>query len=325
MTDATPPAAVSPEDGGTAFAITLMEHLVVPTFVLDAELRVLIWNRACEHLTGVPASEVIGTREHWRAFYESPRPCLADLVAEGAKGRIEQLYVRPEALREPGQGLRAETWCHMPRRGQSLYLAVDAGPIFDAGGRLIAVVETLRDMSDRKRAEDQLQQLASRDLLTGLGNRHAFDAALELEWRSGERDETSLALLLIDIDHFKRFNDRYGHAAGDECLKRVAATINRFARRAGDLAVRYGSEAFVLLLPDFTRTQAQAVAQRVCDAVRSLRFVDDDEIIGVTVSIGLAVCVPMPGIEATLMLQAADAALDEAKQAGRDRVRIGEV
>ena len=87
------PQPTAAEHGqATNFAVTLMEHLVVPTFVLDAEQRVLIWNQACERLTGIPAREVIGTRDHWRAFYDSPRPCLADLVARNDWSLIDKLY-----------------------------------------------------------------------------------------------------------------------------------------------------------------------------------------------------------------------------------------
>ena len=86
------PVILAPEGQHLSFAVTLMEHLVVPTFVLDAERRVMVWNRACERLTNVLASDIIGTRDHWRAFYESPRPCLADLVAEGNFADIASLY-----------------------------------------------------------------------------------------------------------------------------------------------------------------------------------------------------------------------------------------
>ena len=116
------------------FSVRLMEHLVVPTFVLDAECRVIIWNRACERLTGVPAAQLIGSREHWRAFYGEPRPCLADLIAQGRTEEIDQLYadydhVKSDAV--PAHGRRAENWCVMPQVGSRLYLSIDAGPIFD--------------------------------------------------------------------------------------------------------------------------------------------------------------------------------------------------
>ncbi len=147
----------------TAFAVTLMEHLVVPTFVLDAECRVLIWNRACERLTGVYASEVIGTREHWRAFYDEPRPCLADLVATGDLEAVSKLYTsyqEPEP-ETPAHGVHAENWCVMPHRRQRLFLSVDAGSVYDEAGHLIAVVETLHDITDKKLAQAKVQEQAS--------------------------------------------------------------------------------------------------------------------------------------------------------------------
>ena len=144
-----------------SFAITLMEHLVVPTFVLDAEQKVLIWNRACERLTDMPAAEVLGTRNHWQAFYEEPRPCLADLVATSALEQMGKLYAAAGDPREPALGVHAENWCWMPRRRQNLYLAIDAGPVFDESGKLIAVVETLRDITESHVAQIQVQEQAN--------------------------------------------------------------------------------------------------------------------------------------------------------------------
>lgn len=145
----------------TAFAVTLMEHLVVPTFVLDAEQRVIVWNRACERLTGIPASQVMGTREHWRAFYDAPRPCLADLVATSDWSAINKLYTTHDDPSTPDHGVHAENWCSMPARGEQRYLAVDAGPVFDGAGQLIAVVETLRDNTDSKLTQLRVQEQAS--------------------------------------------------------------------------------------------------------------------------------------------------------------------
>ncbi|TCT17974.1 PAS domain S-box-containing protein/diguanylate cyclase (GGDEF)-like protein [Thiobaca trueperi] len=146
---------------GQQFAIELVHQLVVPTFVLDAECRVIVWNRACEQLTGMPAADVIGTREHWRAFYSKPRPCLADLVAQERMDEIDRFYVAHESLPDTMRDAQAENWCVMPLLGTERYLALDAAPIRDAAGRLIAVVETLRDMTDRKLAERRLRLIAS--------------------------------------------------------------------------------------------------------------------------------------------------------------------
>ncbi len=197
----------------------VLQHLVVPTFVIDAQRRVVVWNRACERLTGVTAAEVLGTSKHWQAFYEKRRYCLADLVALGRQDRIGELYTEYVATRDESLGSSAENWCVMPRLGNHLYLAIDAGPILDDDGKLIAVVETLRDMTDQKRAEMALQTLAAKDALTGLANRRSFDQALELEWSRAMRSGRTMALLFADVDHFKRFNDCHGHQGGDECLR----------------------------------------------------------------------------------------------------------
>lgn len=154
------PVVIRP-DNHLAFAISLMEHLVVPTFVLDAEQKVVIWNRACERLTGIPSAEVVGTRNQWKAFYEGPRPCLADLVATSALERMAALYAAADNPGEPSYGVHAENWCWMPRRGQRLYLAIDAGPVFDESGRLIAVIETLRDITEKHVAQIKVEEQAS--------------------------------------------------------------------------------------------------------------------------------------------------------------------
>src|ERR1700744_47673 len=160
-------------DVAQAYAVRLMQHLVVPTFVLNPKRQVVIWNRACERLTGVRASEVVGTSEHWRAFYETKRYCLADLVALGRPDKLGALYSQ-HAVPEDGLGYCAENWCVMPKLGNQLYLAIDAGPIPDQDGKLIPIVETLRDMTDQKRAEAALKSLAASDGVSGVAHRRAF-------------------------------------------------------------------------------------------------------------------------------------------------------
>jgi PAS domain-containing protein len=187
-----------------SFAVNLMQFLVVPTFVLDAEGKVLIWNKACERLTGLPASEVVGTQEHWRGFYDAPRPCLSDLIVQNRMAEIDALYVKHDETTGGAFGVHAENWCMMPRLGTELYLAIDAGPIYDEHGKLLAVVETLRDMSAQKKAQTELERLATYDGLTGIVNRRGFDARLLAEWSRAMREKTPLSLLMIDVDHFKR-------------------------------------------------------------------------------------------------------------------------
>jgi diguanylate cyclase (GGDEF)-like protein len=310
-----------PADRDRVFAINLMQDLVVPTFVLDAECRVIIWNRACERLTGVAASEVIGTRKHWRAFYGSARPCLADLVALGHTDQIEALYTTSNNAGNTDHGVHAENWCLMPQIGNELYLAVDAGPIYDADGRLIAVVETLRDMTEHKRAQIALEHLASCDGLTGVANRRSFDQKLSDEWLRGRRDRLPVSLLLLDVDHFKHFNDAYGHQRGDECLRRVASAAADVVFRPGDMVARYGGEEFGVILPATDIDGALLVADRMRDSVMRLDISHSFSEVGcVTLSIGVASTVPALADECEILLGAADTALYRAKHAGRNRV-----
>jgi diguanylate cyclase (GGDEF)-like protein/PAS domain S-box-containing protein len=307
-------------DLGQGFAVNLMQHLVVPTFVLDAKCNVLIWNKACERLTGVTAAELIGTREHWRAFYESPRPCLADLVALGRTEEVKEFYAVHEGHADTAFGVHAENWCVMPRLGTKLYLAIDAGPIYDEDGRLLAVVETLRDMTDQRTAQTALEQLAARDGLTGIANRRSFDERLNNEWKSERRDSRTLSLLMIDVDHFKSYNDTYGHQAGDNCLQRIARVLEQVVYRPGDLVARYGGEEFAMILTATDAEGATIVAKRIIDHIAGLAIPHSGSEAGhVTLSIGIATLLPKPDLPPEALISAADGALYRAKHAGRNR------
>jgi diguanylate cyclase (GGDEF)-like protein len=306
-----------------AYAVRLLQHLVVPTFVIDPQRRVVVWNRACERLTGVAAAEVLGTRRHWEAFYEEKRHCLADLVALGEQHRIGELYTQHTVSTDGSLGASAENWCHMPKLGNHLYLAIDAGPIHDDDGNLIAVVETLRDMTDHKRAEMALKTLAAKDALTDLANRRSFDQALEMEWSRGLRGGRPLALLFADVDHFKMFNDRHGHQRGDECLRAIAGVIGKTAIRPTDLATRYGGEEFAIIMPDTDMAVACSVAERLREAVMDLDIALGDAGTASIVTLSIGVATHVPGSNDAgpdWLLGQADQALYAAKNLGRNRV-----
>ena len=310
-------------DAANHYAARLLQHLVVPTFVIDADRRVVVWNRACERLTGVSATEVLGTRNHWHGFYEEDRYCLADLVALGRQDLIGDLYTEFVATKDDSVGSSAENWCVMPRLGNHLYLAIDAGPIHDDDGNLIAVVETLRDMTDQKRAEMALKTLAAKDALTGLANRRSFDQAIEMEWSRADRSGRPLALLFADVDHFKLFNDNHGHQRGDECLRDIAAVIGKTAIRPTDLATRYGGEEFAIIMPDTDMAAACAVAERLRHAVVEMRIALGEPTGDACVTLSVGVATYVPGQEVVgpdWLIGQADQALYAAKHLGRNRV-----
>jgi diguanylate cyclase (GGDEF)-like protein len=313
-------SARQPQD--RTFAVKLMQHLVVPTFVLDENCRVIVWNRACERLTGVPAGDVLGTRNHWQAFYGEPRLCLADVLAQGRGDELATLYPFHTEPSELGNGVRAENWCRMPRMGTRLYLTIDAGPIYDEDGRLIAVVETLRDMTEHKNAQIALQQLATLDSLTGLANRRSFDDKLHSEWSRARRQNGPLALIMVDVDYFKAYNDCYGHQGGDECLKAVAALLQGQAFRAGDMSARYGGEEFAVILPNTEFAGAREVAERIRAGIEAAALPHAGSAVAacVTVSLGVASLVPGADSQAGELVAVADQALYAAKRDGRNRV-----
>lgn len=172
----------------------------------------------------------------------------------------------------------------------------------------------------------ELERLAAADPLTGLANRRSFDLTLELEWRRGARTGQPLAVLMVDVDHFKRFNDAAGHAAGDECLRRVAAALVGTLRRAGETVARYGGEEFVAVLPETGIDEAKRAGERLRAAVAALAIEHPDlpSRHFVTISVGGAAVVPGPDTTPSPLVEAADRALYTAKQRGRDRVEIAD-
>jgi diguanylate cyclase (GGDEF)-like protein len=173
--------------------------------------------------------------------------------------------------------------------------------------------------------------VATADSLTGIANRRAFEEALDQEWRRTLRHRTPLCLILIDVDFFKRFNDAYGHVAGDHCLQQVAQALAGNARRAGEIAARYGGEEFAVLLPHTEVDDAHRLAQRMCEVVRQLAIPHRQSEVAphVTISAGVASALlvlardlPAEAERAspTLLIKAADQALYGAKAAGRNQV-----
>ena len=167
-----------------------------------------------------------------------------------------------------------------------------------------------------------MRDLAFVDGLTGIANRRRFDETLDIAWRNACRSGESLALMLMDIDQFKAYNDHYGHPSGDECLQTVARLLPPLLKRPRDLAARYGGEEFACLLPGCALEGALAKAHEIVHTVNTLRLPHTTSRVAphVTLSVGVAACQPQHGEPALQLLQASDAALYQAKSAGRNRV-----
>jgi diguanylate cyclase (GGDEF)-like protein len=171
-------------------------------------------------------------------------------------------------------------------------------------------------------AVELLAKLSSEDALTRIANRREFERRFAIEWGRARRERLPLALIMIDIDRFKNYNDHYGHPAGDDCLQRVAAALQAIPKRPADLVARYGGEEFVVLLPATALEEAAMIAERLRQAVADLQIPHATSRVapGVTASLGVAAGMPLELHEPAELMEAADAALYRAKENGRNRV-----
>jgi diguanylate cyclase (GGDEF)-like protein len=218
--------------------------------------------------------------------------------------------------------------------GSYVWLELNLNMLYDDRGEPAGYVDIARDISHRKLEEANFQrslataeQQASSDPLTGIANRRHFDQMIEREWLRAARDQTSLSVLLLDVDHFKLYNDVNGHLTGDTCLRQVVAAIRPVVSRPADLLARYGGEEFVVVLPNTDAAGARQMAEWIRQAVEVSRLPHAGNAPhGVlTLSIGCATMTPHPEITHLQLLEAADQALYRAKSSGRNCVQMAEV
>lgn len=299
-------------------------HAVIGTALsaivtLDEDGVVLSANPATATIFGWPEGELIGRDIR---VLMPPAPDEDDpLALIGARGS----GVR--AGRAAPQDVRAR---HRDGQGVAVQLALSRLDTVGGGPRYVAL---FTDLSEREAyaqalrdANAQLAHLSETDALTGIANRRRFDRALHDEWQRSSRHGQPLALLLIDVDHFKRYNDSRGHPMGDECLRAIARILRNCVRRAGDLVARYGGEEFALLLPHTDAAEAMALALACIEAVESAALPHPDSPLAphVTLSVGVASAASAGEPSPTALLDAADSAVYAAKRAGRRRAVMAE-
>lgn len=196
-------------------------------------------------------------------------------------------------------------------------------------GDVDCLIGFMFDITDRKRSEEQLLEMQKRlealsfeDGLTGASNRRMFDSRLENEFETARRSGQPLTLMLIDIDHFKQFNDLYGHLKGDDCLVSVASALKQLGRRRRDVVARYGGEEFAILMPETEGESARAIAERCRAMISGLKVPHEKSDCSdfVTASIGVGTVVPPPMMECRSFVQSVDKLLYAAKKNGRNRV-----
>ncbi len=232
---------------------------------------------------------------------------------------------------------------HQDREIESRALTSGAIDFIHKPPHPLVVKARVKNYLTLKRQTDHLKLLSSLDGLTGIANRRCFDTALHQEWRRAFRNQTPLALLLVDVDYFKQFNDTYGHQAGDQCLRVIADVLANIVKRPGELAARYGGEEFVILLPYCTQEQTVFLAEMICAEVRMLALPHEtsDVAATVTVSIGISsietikktrasdqssyregFLIDSDDLGAEDLVLTADQAMYDAKHEGRNRVCV---
>lgn len=235
-----------------------------------------------------------------------------DIAAEVADGfqRIVEKTAAEFSFEYPCHGAHEIRWFLMRIR-----------PVVDG-----LLVMTHEDITEQKIAQQKLNTQALTDHMTGLANRRKFETFLDAEIRRAQRSSQSIALMMIDVDRFKPFNDRYGHCAGDQCLRQIGGALRSTAKRPGDIVARYGGEEFAILLHQIEFRPALQLAKQAVAAVRALAIRHDGNPPRnvVTVSIGLSVIVPDRFTMMSDVVSRADRALYAAKTAGRDRIAVAE-
>lgn len=279
---------------------------------LDERLRYV--SPSSNRVVGWRPNQLIGT-DALAGIHPEDRPHVQAIVDAMKRGDTDEARV---------------TYRNVHRQSSEVWLESTMRVTRKDNGNVDGVVAISRDISEQKELETRLETLAIEDSLTGLANRRRFDERLNEEWARAYRDRSSLGLLMIDVDHFKAYNDEYGHPAGDACLRVVAKIIAAEMQRVGDLAARYGGEEFAMLLPNTDAGGCARIGERIRSAVHDAGLVHASSPAApcVTVSVGGAAC--RPSFERTAgagsLVEAADRALYAAKDAGRDGLMMsGEV
>ncbi|MDP6622663.1 MAG: diguanylate cyclase [Alphaproteobacteria bacterium] len=288
--------------------------LVVDDESLNIELIKAILSKDCNVVGAADGTEALGF-----AASDSPDLILLDIMMPGMDGYevCRRLKSDPLTSDIPVVFLTALGKIEQEVKGLELgaidYIAKPINPE--------VVKVRVRNHLELKRYRDTLKTLSLRDGLTGIANRRAFNDFLDQEWRRAMRNNAWLSLLMIDIDHFKPFNDNYGHGAGDDCLISVARALEATLKRPADHVARYGGEEFACVLPETDAKGAAQMAETLCHVVRDLSLKHEFSLVGdtVTVSVGGASLQPAAGSDPGGLLEIADGRLYAAKSAGRNQ------
>jgi len=308
-----------------AYLEQLVETAAEGIVMLDLQGHITLHNSEFCRMFGYPAGEIMGRD-------------IDDLI-QGPETREEGVRLTGEVMRGGRFSIEAK---RRRKDGSTIDVSVAASPIVVKGER-VACYAIYRDISDIKQAQaqvlqanaalqertrqlelvnSQLERISNYDGLTAIPNRRYFEHFYDLEWRRAWREKKWITLIMIDVDFFKAYNDRHGHLAGDECLKRIAQSL-QLVNRASDLVSRYGGEEFVAVLSGTDPAGARLIAERMRKRVHDLHLAHGDSKVGpcVTVSMGVSSQIPEASATPAELLLKADQALYLAKSSGRDQVQ----
>ena len=269
----------------------------------------------------------------WMLGYES-----SDVIIDQITDFATQVFFDPRQAEEFMVSLFetekvAKFRCRLKRKGTPAYIwalcfakisYTGSGRTNGFNGYAVDIRDTVKAENNFKKANEKLTALSVMDGLTQIPNRRRFDEYLEHEWHRHIRDKIPLSLILCDLDFFKHFNDTYGHQAGDECLKKVAAAIDKNVCRASDLAARYGGEEFAAILPNTGIQGAEVIAERIRSAIHDLQIPHNTSPVSryVTLSLGIGIYIPTQGTSEDILVAMADRALYRAKAMGRNQYSV---
>jgi diguanylate cyclase (GGDEF)-like protein/PAS domain S-box-containing protein len=266
-----------------------------------------------ESLLGWSQASWVGTEEWAARMHPEDRAWAVDYcVAKSLNGEDHEADYR--AMTKDGDYIWIRDVVHVVRK---------------ENGEVDALIGFMFDISERKKTEEQLIRLQKeledfsfKDGLTGVANRRMFDSILDLEWNNAHRSHQPLSVIMLDIDYFKQYNDFYGHIKGDDCLRRVAETLNTAGSRARDFFARFGGEEFALILPETDAEAAAKVAERCKSLIFKAQIPHEQSPIGqlLTISIGVGTIVPTNQDVPLAFIEAVDKRLYAAKQQGRNRI-----
>lgn len=293
----------------------LLDKLFDGILCVDRERRITYWNKSAEKISGYPLNEALGRSVCSELLTHCPDDqsrdcgdsCPVELTLKDGVSREAELYL-------------------LHHEGHRVPIACRIEPIHDSGGEITGAVQVFHDNSSRIAARnviEKLRKLALIDPLTGLANRRYLDKVLESKTDEMKRYDLNFGLAFIDIDHFKKINDRYGHDVGDKVLLNVAQNLSTVVR-SSDIVGRWGGEEFLAVVLNLGKNELEVVAEKMRSTVEAMKVGGNGAPpVNVTISVGATLASPREGLDKTAILKKADELLYASKNKGRNRVTVG--